>query len=309
LAAKKTNFDPVDIIKPNLIVDLLKETPESKEQYAQVTDPAIQRVPYDLLDPHQNNAYDLCDIEELADNIEAFGLMDPLLVKPAGNGRYLIIGGHRRYLAIKMLVETRGLYDFKLVLCHICDAEESKIVERLRLHSTNFTSRNMTEYNRMVQIADLTAIIKEARDEGKFIFKGKMRDIIANYTHLGKTQTQKYMTIWNYGTDEIKDKLKNESMTVEQAYEATQLLVNSTDNVNQPDIESTRPTRQYTDSYRKFADELCHVFGTKVSIRGEKKGTISIAYNSTYELDRLLLMLRNTEEAKTHSVAPSSVLP
>ena len=308
MAAKKANFDPVELIKPNLIADLLKETPESKEQIAQEIDQAIQRVPYDLLDPHQNNAYDLCDIEELADNIEAFGLMDPLLVKPEENGRFLIIGGHRRYLAIKMLVETRGLDDFRLVLCHICSTEESKIVERLRLHSTNFTSRNMTEYNRMVQIADLTTIIKEARDEGKFLFKGKMRDIIANYTHLGKTQTQKYMTIWNSGTDEIKDKLKKEEITVEQAYEETQLLASPTDSIKQSDIEATRPTRQYTDSYRRFADELCHVFGTKVSIRGEKKGTISIAYNSTYELDRLLLMLRNTEEANTHSVNTNASL-
>jgi len=309
LAAKKTNFDPTDIIKPNLIADLQKETLELKEKNVQAADQAIQRVPYDLLDPHRNNAYDLCDIEELADNIEAFGLMDPLLVKPAENGRFLIISGHRRYLAIKILVDTRGLSDFRLVLCHICNVEESNIVERLRLHSTNFTSRNMKEYNRMVQIADLTTIIKEARDEGKFIFKGKMRDIIANYTHLGKTQVQKYMTIWNNGTDEIKDKLKNEAITVEQAYEETQLLASPTDSIKPPDIEDTRPTRQFTDSYRSYADELCHVFGTKVSIRGEKKGTIAIAYNSTYELDRLLLMLRNTEEVNIRSTNSNADLP
>lgn len=43
------------------------------------------------------------DIQELADSIEVNGLINPIMVKPIGNGKYEVVAGHRRYEAVKRL--------------------------------------------------------------------------------------------------------------------------------------------------------------------------------------------------------------
>ena len=42
-------------------------------------------------------------IQELADSIERNGLINPILVKPIGSGKYEVIAGHRRFEAVKRL--------------------------------------------------------------------------------------------------------------------------------------------------------------------------------------------------------------
>lgn len=46
------------------------------------------------------------ELKDLAKNIQAVGLLQPILVRPV-NGRFEIIHGHRRYLAHKLLEKTR----------------------------------------------------------------------------------------------------------------------------------------------------------------------------------------------------------
>ena len=41
------------------------------------------------------------DIRELADSIEKFDVLQPLVVRPTGNGRYEVLCGHRRLKALK----------------------------------------------------------------------------------------------------------------------------------------------------------------------------------------------------------------
>ena len=43
------------------------------------------------------------DLQELADSIEANGLINPILVKPRSDGKYEVVAGHRRYEAVKRL--------------------------------------------------------------------------------------------------------------------------------------------------------------------------------------------------------------
>ena len=43
------------------------------------------------------------DIQELADSIEANGLINPIMVKAIGGGLYEVVAGHRRYEAVKRL--------------------------------------------------------------------------------------------------------------------------------------------------------------------------------------------------------------
>lgn len=61
------------------------------------------RIPVALVDPHPDNPRALLpDIEAFADNIAAFGLLQPIVVRRIGP-RYQLIGGHRRLAAFQLL--------------------------------------------------------------------------------------------------------------------------------------------------------------------------------------------------------------
>ena len=57
----------------------------------------------DLIDADPNNFYSLDGIDALAANIQLCGLQQPIVVRPAEGGRYMVVSGHRRRAAIELL--------------------------------------------------------------------------------------------------------------------------------------------------------------------------------------------------------------
>jgi len=204
MAAKKPVFD----IKSMLNTASLEQATQKRK-----------RIHYKKLIPHEKNHYSLENIEELADAIENVGLLQEPIVKPF-NDNYIIISGHRRHLAITKLVEERGLTQFEDIPCTVLDKDEDDVLTSLKLHLTNTTIRNMTEYDKMIAISELRTLIQKAKEKGITI-KGKMRDIISDSTKLGTTQVQKYMSIEDQATEDIKEALKKGDITLEEAYEST----------------------------------------------------------------------------------------
>ncbi|MCL2591958.1 MAG: ParB N-terminal domain-containing protein [Defluviitaleaceae bacterium] len=182
-----------------------------------------KRIHYTQLVPHEKNHYSLEYIEELADSIEDVGLLQDVIVKPIENepDKYTIIAGHRRRLALKILVEKRDLEKYANVPCVLLDSNEDELLTQLKLHITNTTTRELTEHDKMTAIAELKEIIEEARKRG-YSIKGKTRDIIADNVNLGKSQVQKYVTINEKATNSVKEALKKGEITVSEAYQATQ---------------------------------------------------------------------------------------
>ena len=63
---------------------------------------SIQEIPVGKLDPNPDQprrTFSAESISQLADSIREQGVLQPLLVAPAGGGRYMIIAGERRYRA------------------------------------------------------------------------------------------------------------------------------------------------------------------------------------------------------------------
>lgn len=66
----------------------------------------IQSVELSKLHPYTNNPFRVSENAEmrmLIDSIRASGVIEPLIVRPDGNGEYEIIAGHRRYYACQKL--------------------------------------------------------------------------------------------------------------------------------------------------------------------------------------------------------------
>lgn len=74
-------------------------------ELAELGPPEAIRLPLELIAPHPNNPRrELIEVDALAENIRAFGLLQPVTVRRMGD-RYELLGGHRRYAAFQLLAE------------------------------------------------------------------------------------------------------------------------------------------------------------------------------------------------------------
>lgn len=81
---------------------------EAVQQTRQVVRPVQDRIVYEvdvaqIVPSPRNPRADLGDIDELADSIEAFDLLQPVVVRPLAGDRYELIAGHRRFAAVQQL--------------------------------------------------------------------------------------------------------------------------------------------------------------------------------------------------------------
>jgi ParB-like nuclease domain. len=179
-----------------------------------------KKIPYGKILPNENNHYSMDNLEELADSIEDLGLLQDLLVKEIDDNNYVVIAGHRRLSAIRILVEERNIKKFEQVSCVICDKDEDEVISQIKLHVTNTTTRELSEYDKMIAISELERLINEASDKGIKI-KGKKRKLIAEQMNLGETQVQKYLSVNEHATQEIRQNLKSGDITLTDAYDTT----------------------------------------------------------------------------------------
>ena len=78
--------------------------PVNREQAAQ--EGALREVPVQSIRPNPfqpRRAIDPAQLQELADSIEAAGLLQPVVVREAANGQYELIAGERRWRAVQKL--------------------------------------------------------------------------------------------------------------------------------------------------------------------------------------------------------------
>lgn len=59
------------------------------------------------------------DVRELADSIRQYGLLNPLTVRPVGDGSYKVVAGHRRLAAVKLLENEQ-------VKCTVLDLNDTE---------------------------------------------------------------------------------------------------------------------------------------------------------------------------------------
>lgn len=182
----------------------------------------IVKIPIDKIIENENNNYSIDDIDDLKDSIKTVGLKQNLDVMKLPDGNYKLLTGHRRFTALKELAQE---YDkFKFVPCSITDidsvklpvSEESK--EKYLIHITNATQRNMTESDKYNQYNDLVKIYTEARENG-YELGEKMRRLIAADMSVSPAQVGKLDYIRNNATNELKERLSNNDVTIAEAAE------------------------------------------------------------------------------------------
>lgn len=199
----------------------------------------IQMIEFSEIKQNKDNFYTLSELELLADDIERQGLKHNLVVcKDSAGAGYWLISGHRRYSAIKLLIEQNRLKS-TLVPCYV-DGERTQAEAMLNLIMLNATQRKYTDAETMAEYEMLKQTIQQLEDEGKPV-KGRIREIIAKTLNVSPAQVGKIENIRNNAIDEVHEAVKNGEMSISTANEVAKL-----NPAKQQEIISSKPTAEIT---------------------------------------------------------------
>ena len=146
----------------------------------------IEYIDLDLIDGDPGNGYSLADIEQLADNIQTVGLLQPLRLRPGTQGRYFVSSGHRRRLALRRLVQD-GDERFRRVPCIVDRDGASPALQELRLLYGNANNRAKTSADLAQEARRVEALLVRLKDEG-FQFRGRTRTMVAQLLQVSETR-------------------------------------------------------------------------------------------------------------------------
>ena len=146
-----------------------------------------ENVPVDFIRLADRNIYNEGDssetIKELADNIEACGLLHPITVNKIAPDNYQIISGERRFRAV-----TEYLH-WKSVPCMVFDSLSDEAAQ-LKLCMANLAVREYTASQKYRFYLEVKALLEKMKASGEY--KGGMQKGIATILNVTERQVRKY---------------------------------------------------------------------------------------------------------------------
>jgi ParB family chromosome partitioning protein len=265
--------------------------------------PGAIEVDVDLLTPNEDQPRGHMDdarLEDLARSIKANGVIQPILVRRAGDG-YRIIAGERRWRA----AQRAGLLKVPVVVRDVSDASHKQLLELALVENIQREDLNPVEeaqaYQRLVSEFGLT-------QEQVAASVGKDRSSVANYLRLLKLP------------EEVRAELASGSLSMGHArallaivdanaqrhaareviarglsVRDTEALVKRLVSPASPPKAKSEPVRSDVHT-RAAEDRMRFALGTKVRIlRRGQGGTIEIDFTSEAELNRLYEFLTSRQ--------------
>lgn len=207
------------------VMDMLNKT--SKEGIEEKPKARFRTKDIDIYNIYANedNISDQIGIDEKAAEIKLLGLLQPLEVmyEPNQSGEeYKLIGGERRWRALKKLVEEEDLQEFREATCQI-RKPRSKNEEIIELCISN-SYRKATPEKELERIKLLTDALKDAKAAGEKIMgydleSGRLRDIAAKILGKKPTQIANAMSINNNLIPELRKLLEKQEISFSVAVE------------------------------------------------------------------------------------------
>lgn len=229
-------------------------------------------------------------LEELAESIKVQGVMQPIVVRGIGEGRYEIIAGERRWRATQLA----GLDKIPAVIRDVPDeaAIAMALIENIQRENLNPIEEAMA-LKRLQDEFELThAEVAQA--------VGKSRTTITNLLRL-IALSEEVKTLLEHGDLEMGHARAMLTLEPQQQKEIARQIVAKGLSVRQTEAlvrlyqenqgqEKLKPEVQVSADIRRLQDRLSETLGAGVEIQhGAKgKGKLVISYNSLDELDGIL---------------------
>jgi ParB family chromosome partitioning protein len=257
---------------------------------------SITRIPLSLIDvnPKQpRRHFEEGPLQELAESIKLFDIIQPITLVKSSNKRYQLISGERRFKAATMA----GLHDIPAYIRIANDQEilEMGLIENLQRENLNAIEIGLA-YKRLMSECNLTQ--EEVADRMK-----KERSTVTNYIRLLKLPPSVQVSVRNkelsmgharailglehieqqlFATKEIKDK--------QLSVRATEELVKqiSRNGATTQKIAKEKPV--LAPAYKRIEDQLASHLSTKIIVDRQKngKGKIVIEFYNDGDLERIL---------------------
>ena len=181
----------------------------------------IRYIPLGLIDPDPDNFYSLDGLEELAGSIEMLGLQQPILVRPVQGGRYMVISGHRRREALRLIAEGGSKQFADGVPCIVDAGEASEALQELKLIMANADTRKMSSADQNKQAERIEDLLRQLVDEG-YVFPGRLRDWVSKLSGMSRTKLARLKVIREKLAPELLKKYSKGAMNETVAYELAQ---------------------------------------------------------------------------------------
>ncbi len=252
---------------------------------------ALKTVKLDDLQPGKyqpRTRMDQASLEELARSLKAQGVMQPILARPLGKGRYEIIAGERRWRAAKLA----GLREVPVVIREVPDSaalamalieniqrenlnplEEATGIHRLinefkmtHQEAAEAVGRSRAATSNLLRLLNLPQSVQALLYDGK-IDMGHARALLALE---GRRQ------------EDLAIRVAERGLSVRETEKLVQDILN-------PKPKKSSKVKTNRDILR-FEEELSEKFGTEVEIKPGKRGAgkLVISYASHEHLDDLL---------------------
>ena len=248
-----------------------------------------------LIDPKSDQPrkyFDKEALEELANSIIENGLLQPILVREYGEGRYQIIAGERRFRASKLA----GLAEIPAIVLDKSDkaVAEIALIENIQREDLNPIEEAMA-YRSLAKEYDMT---QEELSEKI----GKSRSAIANTIRLldlpeeiltmvasGDLSAGHARTL--LGTKDPETMLKLAQLAAEKDISVRQ-LEEEVKRANKQKKEEKEEQIPFVDYFREMELKIQRQLGRKAKIQDKgKKKTLTLFYEDNEDLDELLKVI------------------
>ena len=251
----------------------------------------VLRIPVDLLEPNPFQPrmnFDAEALQELAESIRTFGLIQPVTVRKRGS-KYQIISGERRYRACIIA-------GMDMIPAYIRDANdqgmlEMAIVENIQRENLDPIEVAMS-YRRLMEECRLTQ--EQMADR-----VGKKRASVANQLRLlklpAKVQHDLKVGLVSVGHAKVLlgvedpkvqemlcDLIVRKGLSVRELEEKVKAL-------DKP-VPREKEPQELPEMYYRLLENVGRIFGDNISLRrlSSGKGTITIKFDSDEQMQRLL---------------------
>lgn len=271
---------------------------------------SINEIELDRIEPNPGQPRSIFEeesLEELAQSLRTYGVIQPIILKEKGDGHYLIIAGERRYRA----AERIGL---DKIPAYIKTAEDENIAELALIENIQREDLNAIEtalaYQRLI---DANGFTQEQLSERV----GKKRATVANYLRLLKLPAEIQVGLKDKRIDmgharallsvedpEVQLALYEQILTQGLSVRTVEELArNVSAEVKHQQAEADperRPHKLLPDEFKILKEHLAAFFQTKVRLTYDErngKGKITIPFASEQELEGIMRLLDGMKQS------------
>ena len=234
--------------------------------------------------PRKN--FDEESLKDLADSIERYGVIQPIVVTQK-EGYYAIVAGERRWRAAKIA----GLTEIPAI---IRENDERKNKEIALIE--NIQREDLNAYEKASGIKALMEDYKLTQEEIAKVL-GKSRSSIANSVRILNLEPRVLEFAKEGKLTEGHCKALMAITDPDKQYDAAVRMIEKGETVRQAEQKAYRTKAKLDDKYgviyRDIEDTFQGFFGTKVKINaGKRSGKIIIQYTNNSELERILGLIK-----------------